>query len=154
VSKIHAILISLLNPSRLLSISGDLGHDRPAIHLHIIWDPITEPLSYRLYVGQGENLRDRLRNHENPWYRSQHPCLHYHVWDSLLANKSAFVILAQDMEMDPVALNLLETWGALIFQTLQENGLLDYLPNGTVLFPQAGSHLNVAHPLLLSRSAI
>ena len=51
------------------------------------------------------------------------------------------------MEMDPVALNLLETWGALIFQTLQENGLLDYLPNGTVLFPQAGSHLNVAHPL-------
>ena len=36
VSKIHAILISLLNPSRLLSISGDLSHDRPVIHLHII----------------------------------------------------------------------------------------------------------------------
>jgi hypothetical protein len=76
-------------------------------------------------------FRDRLRNHENPWYRSQHPCLHYHVWDSLLANKSAFVILAQDMEMDPVALNLLEAWGALIFQTLPKNDLLDYLPNGT-----------------------
>lgn len=49
--------------------------------------------------------------------------------------------------MDPVALNLLEEWGALIFQTLPKNDLLDYLPNGTVLFPQAGSHLNVAHPL-------
>ena len=49
--------------------------------------------------------------------------------------------------MDPVALNLLEAWGALIFQTLPINDLLDYLPNGTVLFPQAGSHLNVAHSL-------
>src|SRR5271155_5156890 len=51
------------------------------------------------------------------------------------------------MKMDPVALNLLEAWGALIFQTLPINDLLDYLPNGTVLFPQAGSHLNVAHSL-------
>jgi hypothetical protein len=48
-----------------------------------------------------ENLKDRLGNHENSWYRSRHPCLHYHVWGSLPAKKSAFVILAQDMKMDP-----------------------------------------------------
>ena len=108
---------------------------------------MTGPLSYSLYIGQSENLRARLERHENPWYHSKHPCLHYHVWDSLPAKKSAFVILAQGMKIEPVALNLLEAWGALIFQTLPKNDLLDYLPNGAVLFPQAGSHLNVAHPL-------
>jgi hypothetical protein len=51
------------------------------------------------------------------------------------------------MKMEPVALNLLEAWGTLIFQTLPKNDLLDYLPNGAVLFPQAGGHLNIAHPL-------
>jgi hypothetical protein len=49
--------------------------------------------------------------------------------------------------MDPIALNLLEAWGALIFQTLPKNDVIEYLPDDTVLFPQAGSHLNIAHPL-------
>jgi hypothetical protein len=49
--------------------------------------------------------------------------------------------------MDPIALNLLEAWGALIFQTLPKNDLIEYLPDDTVLLPQAGSHLNIAHPL-------
>lgn len=49
--------------------------------------------------------------------------------------------------MDTVMLNLLEAWCSLIFQTLQIKDLLEYLPPGTILFPHAGTHLNVAHPL-------
>jgi hypothetical protein len=103
--------------------------------------------SYHLYIGQGENLKARLREHESPFYRSRNPSLHYHVWDSLPANESTFVILSQCTEIDPVALNLLEVWGASIFQTLPKNDLVKYLPDDTVLLLQAGSHLNVAHPL-------
>lgn len=29
----------------------------------------------------------------------------------------------------------------------KKKDLIEYLPDGAVLFPQAGSHLNVAHPL-------
>lgn len=108
---------------------------------------MTGPWSYHLYVGQGENLKARLREHENPFYRSRNPSLHYHVWDSLPTNESTFVILSQCTKMDPIALNLLEAWGTSIFQTLPKNDLIEYLPDDTVLLPQAGSHLNIAHPL-------
>jgi len=49
--------------------------------------------------------------------------------------------------MDAVTRNLLGAWCSLIFQTLQIKELLEYLPPGTILFPHAGTHLNVAHPL-------
>jgi hypothetical protein len=133
--------------SRLLSISGDLSHEGPAIYLHILWDPLTGLWSYNLYVGQSENLKERLKRHQNPWYRTKHPSLHYHVWDSLPAKESAFVVLAQGAERDSITLNLLEAWGALIFQTLPKKLLLEGLSEGAFLLPQAGSHLNVAHPL-------
>jgi hypothetical protein len=137
----------LLISSRLLSISGDLSREGPAIYLHILWDPLTGLWSYNLYVGQSENLKERLKRHQNPWYRTKHPSLHYHVWDSLPAKESAFVVLAQGAEIDSITLNLLEAWGTLIFQTLPKKLLLEDLPEGAFLFPQAGSHLNVAHPL-------
>lgn len=108
---------------------------------------MTGPWSYHLYVGQDENLKARLREHESPFYRSRNPSLHYHVRDSLPANESTFVILSQCTEMDPIALNLLEAWGASIFQTLPKNDLVECLPDNTVFLPQAGSHLNIAHPL-------
>jgi hypothetical protein len=133
--------------SRLLSISGDLSREGPAIYLHILWDPLTGLWSYNLYVGQSENLKERLKRYQNPWYRTKHPSLHYHVWDSLPAKESAFVVLAQGAEIDSITLNLLEAWGTLIFQTLPKKLLLEDLPEGAFLFPQAGSHLNVAHPL-------
>jgi hypothetical protein len=49
--------------------------------------------------------------------------------------------------MDPIALNLLEAWGSLIFQTLPKDSLTEYLSDDTVLLPQVGSHLNIANPL-------
>jgi hypothetical protein len=113
---------------------------------------MTGSWSYYLYTGQAENLQKRLRDHENAWYRSRHPYLHYWVWDSLPAYKSTFIVLAQCTKKDPIALNLLEAWGALIFQTLPKEDLIEYLPDDTVLFPQAGSHLNIAHPLWQSIS--
>jgi hypothetical protein len=87
-----------------------------------------------------------LAQQQNPWYRTKHASLHYHMWDSLPAKESALITLAQGVKIDPVALNPLEAWGALIFQTLPKRTLLEDLPKGAVLFPQAGSHLNVAHP--------
>jgi hypothetical protein len=63
------------------------------------------------------------------------------------ADGSAWVVLAQGEQMDTVMLNLLEAWCSLIFQTLQIKDLLEYLPPGTILFPHAGTHLNIAHPL-------
>jgi len=135
------------NLSRLTSISGNLSYEGPAVYLHIIRDPMTGPWSYHLYVGQGENLKTRLREHENPFYRSRNPSLHYHVWDSIPNNESTFVVLSQCTKIDPIALNLLEAWGTSIFQTLPKKDLIEYLPDGTVLLPQAGSHLNIAHPL-------
>jgi hypothetical protein len=58
------------------------------------------------------------------------------------------------MKKDLIALNLLEAWGALIFQTLPKKDLIEYLPDDTVLFPQAGNHLNITHPLWQSISEI
>jgi hypothetical protein len=110
-----------------------------------LWDPETELFSQ--YVGQSEDLKDRLGRHENPYYRDKYPSLHYHVWDARPADGSAWVVLAQGEQMDTVMLNLLEAWCSLIFQTLQIKDLLEYLPPGTILFPHAGTHLNVAHPL-------
>jgi hypothetical protein len=107
----------------------------------------TRPWSYHFYISQGENLKARLREHESPFYRSRNPSLHYRVWDSFPVNESTFVILSQCTEMDPIALNLLEVWGASIFQTLSKNDLVKHLPDDTVLLLQAGSHLNIAHPL-------
>ena len=49
--------------------------------------------------------------------------------------------------MDTVTLNLLEAWCSLIFQTLQIKDLLEYFPPNIILFPHAGTHLNIAHPL-------
>jgi hypothetical protein len=110
-----------------------------------LWDPETE--LYSQYVGQSENLKDRLGRHENPYYRDKYPSLHYHVWDARPADSSAWVVLVQGEQMDTVTLNLMEAWCSLIFQTLQIKDLLEYLPPGTILFPHAGTHLNVAHPL-------
>jgi hypothetical protein len=58
------------------------------------------------------------------------------------------------MKKDLIALNLLEAWGALIFQTLPKEDLIEYLPDDTVLFPQARNHLNITHPLWQSISEI
>jgi hypothetical protein len=110
-----------------------------------LWDPETE--LYPQCVGQSENLKDRLGRHKNPYYRDKYPSLHYHVWDTRPADGSAWVVLVQGEQINIVKLNLLETWCSLIFQTLQIKDLLEYLPLGTTLFPHAGTHLNIAHPL-------
>lgn len=137
--------MTVLTSSRLFSIGGDLSHNGAAIYLHILWDPETE--TYSLYVGQSEDLKERLGRHENPYYRHKYPSLHYHVWDARPNDGSTWVVLAQGEEVDTVVLNLLEAWCSLIFQTLQIKDLLEYLPPGTILFPHAGTHLNVANPL-------
>ena len=119
--------------------------------MHILWDPAEELASSTyLYVGQSENIQDRIRRHNDPWNRARHPSLHYHVWDSNPRMNSAFVILGNTGNPPQLQLNLLESWCSLIFQTLQIRDLRTYLPQGTA---QLGCHLNVAHPLWQSSTS-
>jgi len=53
-------------------------------------------------------------------------------------------------EIDWLLLNLLEMWGSLVFQTLRENDLLEWLP-AAVHCPCSGQHFNVALPLRQSK---
>jgi hypothetical protein len=112
--------------------------------MHILWEP-DDPVSYYLYVGQSVNLEERIRKHNDPWYRARHPCLHYHVWDSTPDMESIFIVLAStDDDVPQLQLNLLELWCCLIFQTLPQQELRKYVSEEV---SPSGSHLNVANPI-------
>ena len=109
----------------LTNIGGDLHCHRRAIYLHIIWHPDDNANDFFLYVSQSTDLAKRLSDHMNPLFRIKHPSLHYYVWDSRPGNLSAFVVLAYldeptkfSIGNDQLKMNLVELWGALIFQTL------------------------------------
>jgi hypothetical protein len=142
----------------LINIGGDLDCHRSAIYLHIIWNLDDDEDDFFLYVGQSRNLAKRLSDHMNPLFRIKHPSLHYYAWDSRPRNMSAFVILAYLDEPtnfstgtglvigkdDQLKMNIVELWGALIFQTLSERELSKYIDPTTIVRRQ---HLNVANPL-------
>ena len=116
--------------------------------MHILWDPRQPTITkYYLYVGQSQNIQERVQRHENPWNRAKNPSLHYHCWKPVM--ESIFVVLGYTRETSPLLLNLLELLCCLIFQTLQSRDLEEYLPPGTA---RTGCHLNIANPLLQSFS--
>lgn len=88
--------------------------------MHIIW-PKDDPATYWLYVGQSSNMKVRLDQHRDPFYRAQNPNLHYHVLDSQGTN-DVFVNLSEPFDMKSkdadLYLNMLEMWCCLLFQTL------------------------------------
>ena len=142
----------------LINIGGDLDCHRSAVYLHIIWNLDDDEDDFFLYVGQSRDLAKRLSDHMNPLLRIKHPSLHYYAWDSRPKNLSAFVILAYLDEPtnfstgtelvigkdDQLKMNIVELWGALIFQTLSERELSKYIDPTTTVRRQ---HLNVANPL-------
>ena len=120
----------------------------PGICLHIIWKKHNLN-QFWLYVGQASDLSQRIRSHNDPDYRQNHPCLHYHVWNSREDIESIFVTLATfesvTSEFRHYILNLGEMWMACTLQTLRTVDLVKYLPQ--IPMPWAGLHLNVAPPI-------
>ncbi len=116
--------------------------------MHVFWLK-ADPKKYWLYVGQAGDLKYRVDQHEDPAYRATHPCLHYSMFDPLTM-ESAYVILAEavppEIQDRDLCLNMLEMWGCLLFQTLQEKDLSEWL-DPTNDCPSPGQHLNIALPL-------
>ncbi|KAE8335971.1 hypothetical protein BDV24DRAFT_155573 [Aspergillus arachidicola] len=119
------------------------------VYLHILWRR-SNSRNFWLYVGQGAELRERIRTHNDIYRRKRNPSLHYHVWDSAEDMESIFVTLGTSEKPTSVKtqllLNLLEMWMALVFQTLTSLHLDEYLPD-SVNRLWSGHHLNVALPL-------
>ncbi|KAB8213450.1 hypothetical protein BDV33DRAFT_196915 [Aspergillus novoparasiticus] len=134
-------LIAIDHNPENLSICG--------VYLHILWRR-SNPQYFWLYIGQGAELRERIRTHNDIYRRKRNPSLHYHVWDSAEDMESIFVTLGTSEKPTSVKtqllLNLLEMWMALVFQTLTSLHLDEYLPD-SVNRLWSGHHLNVALPL-------
>ncbi|KAE8322237.1 hypothetical protein BDV39DRAFT_218849 [Aspergillus sergii] len=109
------------------------------VYLHILWRR-SNPQNFWLYVGQGAELRERVRTH-NDIYRRKH---------SAEDMESIFVTLVTSEKPTSVKtqllLNLHKMWMALVFQTLTSLHLDEYLPD-SVNRLWSGHHLNVALPL-------
>ena len=110
----------------------------------------------RRYVGQANDLKERLDNYKSPAFWKAHPCLHYTAWEG--AEWDEFVVLAylpeyskasqdpaspDDVDNIPsLSRNVMEMWGSCIFQSLPTGMLKQYLPRENITEPQV--HLNVA----------
>jgi hypothetical protein len=112
----------------------------------------------RYYVGQSRKLKQRMADHMDFRYREKNPSLHYYA---LQRSKSDyFVTLSHVPDADTcerlgiqgdrgkdsyLFLDLLETWCCLMFQTLPEKYLNDFLPHD---MPRQGNRgLNLQLPL-------
>ncbi|KAF7622865.1 hypothetical protein AFLA_010185 [Aspergillus flavus NRRL3357] len=115
--KYEESLIAIGQNPENLSICG--------VYLHILWRR-SNPQNFWLYVGQGAELRERIRTHKNIYRRKRNPSLHYHVWDSAGDMESIFVTLGTSEKPTSVKTQLLLN-------------LLEIL--------WSGHHLNVALPL-------
>ena len=138
----------------LAGIGGIMKKGQAGVYLHAI--SLKENVSkWWLYVGQAKDLDSRTRKqHSSPRYQQTHPSLHYSVFRPGIMN-DVFVLISEappevNPEIDWLLLNLLEMWGSLVFQTLHEKDLLEWLPAG-VHRPSPGQHLNVALPVRQSK---
>ena len=106
---------------RLRELGGDFSAVT-GVYLHVIEE-------YK-YVGQACNLHDRVTRHKSAMTRQKRPCLHYHVWGQLPEADDYWVLLAvlTDPARDKaLILNIIEMYGALLFQTLPPAALDKYL---------------------------
>ena len=138
--------------TRIRKIGGDLKYRGSAIYMHLI----CKDRIVRRYVGQANDLKERLDNYKSPAFWKAHPCLHYTAWEG--AEWDEFVVLAylpeyskasqdpaspDDVDNIPsLSRNVMEMWGSCIFQSLPTGMLKQYLPRENITEPQV--HLNVA----------
>ncbi|KAH6860634.1 hypothetical protein BKA58DRAFT_37101 [Alternaria rosae] len=154
------LLSSRLSLDALKHLGGDLRQEGRAIYLNGI---LGVDKRLRIYVGQSSNLRVRVAQHLNFRYRRDHPSLHYYALEWSIYN--VFGVLAvfpsggygnavPGMDDPTLLLNVLEMWMCLVFRSLPENTLKDWLPDDVLidkkrLTAKEGivSGLNVASPL-------
>ncbi|KAJ5612829.1 hypothetical protein N7510_006023 [Penicillium lagena] len=158
---IAKILDESLNPAVKVSCEEgkfDLGRQvfsepetsaNGGIYLHILWKE-SDLTTFWLYIGQASKFCDRILKHNDPRFRYRFPSLHYKVWDSAEEMKSKFVTLASlippECRQTQLVFNLAEMWLCLIFQTLPELQMGQWLPEDVKPL-WSGHHLNVALPL-------
>lgn len=130
----------------------DLRYPSAAIYLHIIIDHYS---TKRFYVGQANNLAERLKEHMNFRYRRTNQSLHYHALEQ--SRDDYFITLAYTPSAEsnkppgvsPQLLfrNLLEMWCCLMLRTLSKNHLIEFLPPDIEIDDRETEHLNVRLPL-------
>jgi hypothetical protein len=142
-------------------ISGDLRFEGRAIYLNGI---LGLDKRLRTYVGQSMNLRQRVAQHLNFRYRRDNPSLHYHALQYSIYNAMGVLAVLPSpgmgnatlpgMDVPDLLLNVLEMWMCLIFRSLPESSLQDWLPSdGTINTAQKEARegvvggLNIALPL-------
>jgi hypothetical protein len=112
-------------------ISGDLRSDSRAIYLNGV---LGLDKRVRVYVGQSMSLRQRVAQHLNFRYRRDNPSLHYHALQYSVYNAIAVLaVLPAAVEKPELVMNVLEMWMCLVFRTLPEESLSEWLPSdGTI----------------------
>jgi len=118
----------------LKPLSSDLRYEGRAIYVNGI---LGLDKRLRIYVGQSTNLRQRVAQHLNFRYRRDHPCLHYFALQESVYNVLGAVIVVPSSGngemsgMDDVSLllNVLEMWMCLVFRSLPEESLGEWLPD-------------------------
>jgi len=158
--QIWHLLSSRLSLDALKHLGGDLRHEGRAIYLNGI---LGVDKRLRIYVGQSSNLRVRVAQHLNFRYRRDHPSLHYYALEWSIYN--VFGVLAvlpsggygnavPGMDHPDLMMNVLEMWMCLVFRSLPEDTLKEWLPDDILvekkrLTAKEGivGGLNVASPL-------
>lgn len=121
----------------LKSIGGNLRSDLRAIYLNGI---LGLDKHVRVYIGQASSLHQRIAQHLNFRHRRDNPSLHYHAMQSSVYNIIGVLAVLPSPSMgnhtlpgmdDPVLLlNVLEMWMCLVFRSLPNAILEEWVPKG------------------------
>ncbi len=109
----------------LHGLGGNLDSSAAGVYLHLVF----RDNLLRLYVGQANNLRQRIGQHNSPAVRRNVPSLHYAALDG--SDWDQFVVLAYLLpslkvtaitatgtnreDLDQLSLNVMEMWACCIF---------------------------------------
>ncbi|KAF1944553.1 hypothetical protein EJ02DRAFT_452413 [Clathrospora elynae] len=121
-------------------VGGDLRYEGRGIYLDGV---LGLDKRVRVYVGQSINMRQRVAQHLNFRYRRDNPSLHYHAMQNSVYNTIGALVVLPSPNMgnmtlpgmdDPgLLLNVVEMWMCLVFRTLPEQMLEEWLPgDGTI----------------------
>ena len=131
----------------------DLGYTGAAIYLHVVID---HQSTQRFYIGQTSNLAARLQKyHMNFRHRRKEPSLHYYAIDHSIDDYYVTLAYIPDPEghkhlgvSSPILFrNLLEMWCCLMFRTLSNIHLNEFLPPDINIRDRETEHLNLQVPL-------
>jgi len=124
----------------LKCIGGDLKFEGRGVYLDGV---LGLDKKVRIYIGQAAQVRARIAQHLNFRYRRDNPSLHYHAMQQSIYNSIGLAAQLPSpnmgnhalpgMDSPDLLLNVLEMWMCLVFRTLPEQILNEWLPDdGTI----------------------